>query len=184
MNVLRQAKSTLSNALGMEGGFEAVQKNFPHDLDAGWPDVDEEDAFVIYWIGTTAKSVFVSGMATGSNKLTRERSLAVALVVAAAVEDPTVLDACSEEYAKLVDAAKRYREILEKSPSSVTNSTLTRATTGSASNAATNRSRRDPRTPEETSRRSASYADMQQALEVDVRFVRMCRTWWATCMLL
>ena len=92
----------------------------------------------------------------------------MALVVAAAVEDPTVLDACSEEYAKLADAAKRQREILEKSPSSVTNSTLTRATTGSASRAATNRSRRDPRIPEETSRRSASYADMQTCA-----FVRM-----------
>ena len=88
---------TLSNALGMEGGFDAVQKNFPHDLDAGWPDVDKEDAFVIYGIGTTAKSVIVSAMATGSNKLTRQRSLAVALVVAAIVFSVAILaqaDAC------------------------------------------------------------------------------------------
>ena len=91
--LLQQAQALAVSVLSINGGVDKATRDIPHDLDGGWPDVDPEDAFVIYAqipSGYTANDTFggTCAMAAGANKQTRERGVALALVLAAVVEKP------------------------------------------------------------------------------------------------
>ncbi len=104
--LLQQAKAMAVSVLSINGGVDQAITDIPHELDGGWPDVDPEDAFVIYAqipSGYTANATFggTCAMAAGANKQTRERGVALALVLAAAVEKPEeVADEILQQYQK------------------------------------------------------------------------------------
>ena len=115
--LLQQAKAMAVSVLSINGGVDKAITDIPHELDGGWPDVDPEDAFVIYAqipSGYTANDTFggTCAMAAGANKQTRDRGVALALVLAAEVEKPEevadeILQQYQKELSKLVVEAKR-----------------------------------------------------------------------------
>ena len=115
--LLQQAKAMAVSVLSINGGVDKAITDIPPELDEGWPDVDPEDAFVIYAqipSGYTANATFggTCAMAAGANKQTRERGVALALVLAAAVEKPEevadeILQQYQKELSKWVVEAKR-----------------------------------------------------------------------------
>ena len=121
--LLQQAQAVAVSVLSINGGVDKVTMDIPHDLDGGWPDVDPDDAFVIYAqipSGYTANDTFggLSAMATGSNKQTRERGVALALLLAAAVEKPDevtceILQEHDQDISKWVLEARRSRHQLK-----------------------------------------------------------------------
>ena len=88
LDILTHAKLIAGNVLNLEHGIDAYIVDFPHWLDGGWPGVDPEDDHVMY--AQVRGGVFdgLSAVARGSPKLRRERGVALALVLAAAVEFP------------------------------------------------------------------------------------------------
>ena len=80
----------------MGGSFDEVLFKFPYHLDGGWSDIDEQDDFVTYvqmgpGLSRDSKLEGVGAVAVGSNQVKRLRGAALALVVAAAVDQPTVI---------------------------------------------------------------------------------------------
>ena len=95
-HVLQQAKNTAMSLLQMRGSFDDAYTKFPYDLDGGWADIDPEDDFVTYvqmapGLSSNSKLAGINAVAVGSNQTKRVRGAALALVVAAAVDQPTVV---------------------------------------------------------------------------------------------
>ena len=70
--------------------------DFPHHLDGGWPEVDPTDTFVTYAQLLPEHTQhpqlsIMNVMSSGGNKTKREQGIALALVVAAATEQPSVI---------------------------------------------------------------------------------------------
>ena len=95
-HILQQAKNTAIGLLQMSGSFDEAFAKFDYDLDGGWPDIDPEDNFVTYvqmvpGLSSDSKLDRIHAVAVGSNQTKRARGAALALVVAAAVDQPTVV---------------------------------------------------------------------------------------------
>jgi hypothetical protein len=123
VNADQVPKEMLQHALAVANSVFGctVRENiteFPYHLDGGWPEIDPHDDFVMYAQIETGQYAGTSAMATGSPKATRERGVALALVVAAATElaDPKeMLEQFlhHEELSAWVGQAKLQRERLE-----------------------------------------------------------------------
>mmetsp|Transcript_14084 Transcript_14084/g.36373 ORF Transcript_14084/g.36373 Transcript_14084/m.36373 type:complete len:492 (+) Transcript_14084:3-1478(+) len=86
LEMMQVAKAIANNILCCDSNVDQQITRLPHELDGGWPGVHPDDAFVCYAQLQSGDYSGVSAMATGSPKVKRERALALALVISAAIE--------------------------------------------------------------------------------------------------
>jgi len=145
-HVLQQAKNIAMSLLQVQGTFDDAYTKFPYELDGGWADIDPEDNFVTYvqmipGLSSDSKLDCINAVAVGSNQTKRVRGAALALVVAAAVDQPTVVtpEMLREhpELSLMVAAAKSLHELKRETGGNVAAEVRGGRASGSANTEAT-----------------------------------------------
>ena len=115
-HVLQHAKNTAIGLLQLGARFDEAFAQFPYDIDEGWADIDPQDDHVTFaqmipGLSFEARLDGINAVAVGSNQVKRVRGAALALVVASAVNHPTIITPeMLQEYHELslmVEAAKQ-----------------------------------------------------------------------------
>jgi len=117
LEMMQVAKAIANNILCCDSNVDQQITQLPYELDGGWPGVHPDDAFVCYAQLQSGDYSGVSAMATGSPKVKRERALALALVISAAIEhhekftDEALLKHHKDLPAWVAEGKRRFNEL-------------------------------------------------------------------------
>jgi len=117
LEMMQVAKAIANNIFCCDGNVDQQITQLPYELDGGWPGVHPDDAFVCYAQLQSGEYSGVSAMATGSPKVKRERALALALVISAAIDhhekftDEVLLKHHKDLPAWVAEGKRRFNEL-------------------------------------------------------------------------
>jgi len=161
--ILKNAKSLANSVLGVDVPVDDFVREFPHDCGGGWPDVEPDDAFVVYSQVTAGDFKGTVAMSRGSNLKVRMQGVAIGLVLSAVTAHG--IGVLPEDLQHIVGLNEVVDQAFAAMNPSIVEPRVTRTLGGSS------RSSRDAQPPVET-RTDRSHRDELRQFRKDMTLVQ------------